>query len=321
MKEKSIFTNIVFGVLLFILVIAVGFVVWEYSKPYRQGMIDDYLLAARDLVDDGDSLAMWELEKAYFMGLDYSSYRQKRALQLVDLKDVGAESELNWLVDKGWANDRVYFELGKIAYLNDDYDLAWDYFGRMSKQSDPIWQGEALVYMAGMAGGEGNWDGVSDYLRQSKNKNYHSDLRDKLELSLNIVLADWDEIANVVDWNILGDEKNELKEKIMALQPLSGDAYFINTSLVLTDLDLTNWSRAYLSEVSYDTLAKKDLYLAYAYSYLAGDDCYLALEFSKKAEEIDSTDNDVHKMLSRAYQCLDLGEWEEWEEMKVKITN
>ncbi|MFA4931155.1 MAG: hypothetical protein WC570_04815 [Patescibacteria group bacterium] len=304
MTKKNIFYKVIYGLLLFFLVVAAGAGAWELSKPYRTTVIAGYLQQADRLVKKNDSMALWELEKAYFMGLDYPSYRQERAILLLELNDARATDELDWLVAQGWANDRVNFEEGRLAFLNKEYEVAWQYFGQMSKDSDPQDQGQALVMMAVMAGDEGNWSGVNDYLRQAGNKNYRSDLSLQLELALNIVLADWEQIDKMTNWSSWGDDEEQLRVQVLALESLVGDTYFIQSAQVLTDMGWPGWARAYLSNVDGTTLDQKDLYQVYAYTYLAGRDCGEALSYVKMAEQIDSTDLDTQKLLESINQCL-----------------
>ncbi|MBU0647560.1 hypothetical protein KJ855_00090 [Patescibacteria group bacterium] len=308
--KKTIY-KIIFALLLFFLIVGGGFGVWQYMEPARVKSQEMYLNDMERLWEAKDSEALWELEKAYFVGLGHVEYRQKRALLLYDLGDLRAKKELEELVDKGWVSDKVYFACGEMSFREGDYEMAEEYFKNMSDAVSVDIQGKVLLYLTHIAGSYGNWEEVTNYLDQAKNDNVSKEDTVIYDLALALVLGDW-QMVEV----LMGSQDIILREKIGEVFEYVDMAYYLAVADVLMDMDLSDWSRQYLQEAS-NVIAKKDIYKLYAKSYLQEGNCRLSLDYLKMVEDIDSTDGEVNKMLVEVYQCLGLEEWKVWEESKL----
>lgn len=308
MKIRNVLVKIFWSLMVFGLVLLIGWGGWELLRPYRVELARKLVVQAWAGVEEDKPDALWDLEKAYLVGLGYEDFRVNRALAWAKLGDRRAEAELWQVVESGWADDRVNFEYGKLKYLAGDYQAAESSFVKISKGADLEIQVDVLKMLADMAARKGDWLQAENYLNQAVKKTGFDESINKYFLALNLAKG---EVETAEKYN----------HDLLDLSDLTGkrdDSYVLMVADKMIDLGLASWSRAYLDQDYQGILAKRDWNKIYGRSFLAEGGCDEALIYLRAANELDSTDENVHELLAETYRCLGEEEWLLWEEGILK---
>lgn len=304
---NKIVKNLLMGLLIFVLVVAGGLLGWYYSKSWRGQKSALYLEKSEQYIEQKSSNALWELEKAYLMGMNYGDYQIKKALALLKLNDERAIAQAKLTIDRGWVSDDLYFWYGKRLFEIGDYVNAEKQFLKISDDLDESNIDEYYEYMAFLAGSHGNFSQAVEFLDKSLVS--ENELANNMKIFLDAVNDNWTEIDKL-------ELADEMKKNLDELEKMNGDLYVLKLADVANDMGLSSWCRALIDGQQWKGVNNKYIYLVYARSYLVENDCGNAWEYLKNVEEDDSIDEDLHILLAQTYKCLGNVEWMEWEEGK-----
>jgi len=301
MKQDSFIKKIGLTIVLFVLLLVAGIGLWQYAAPWRLAKIEQYKTEAEQMVSVDNGMGVWELEKAYWMGMDYQQYRQLRAIYLMALGDDQADSELSYVVEKQWLNDGVNFWYGTKLFNNSEYPEAKKYLANVNKNNleknyQLVWLKE-MAYLSGLAG---DWQEAEQYVEMAKLIDDHDNDLLKMTVFLDVINENLNQAIDLV--------KNEnqfpnLSSKLKDIDLLNGDLLVLKTADLGIDLKLGGWSRKLIDSVQFYSLSRKYIWLVYGRSWLEDHNCSEAIKYFWLAREQDGTDDQINDLLQRAYSC------------------
>jgi len=304
---KKVLKNLGIALIVFLLVLLVGILVWEYSSEWRAEKSGEYLAKSEEYVEQGSGQALWEIEKAYWMGMDYGDFRVFRTIKMMELNDVRVEGEIEYLIEKNLGNDDFYFLYADRLYKEGNFEEAEKYLLKVGDKISKKYQEKYYDYLTYFAGLNGDWQSARTYSIASDSD---SEFSDNMNLGLLLLLDEMDN-QDIVEYDV------DIVDKVLELKKYNGDLYIIKIADILIDLDLSGWARVLLDGTNWEGEIDRDLYLIYGKSLVKDGNCREALEYFLEAEKIDSVNQEVHGSLMQAHKCLGEKEWEEWERLKV----
>lgn len=288
--------NLGIALAVFVIVVGAGLTGWYYSKGWRAEKSGHYLAQSEEYLDANDQEALWELEKAYLVGMDYTQYRIKRAIALIRLEDRDAVSEAEILIRKKMVNDELFFWYSQFLFSRGDFDLAEKYTLLINGNLTSEYQGEYKKMMAYWAGTHANWDQSVEYINDAVND------KSELQNNMKIILAVLED-----DQTMLAETKksDQLLEKISQLKDTNGDLYALKLAEMMNDMKLTSWARALMDGYVWESAEKKSRYLVYGRSWLIEGNCSEAWRYFQEAKNEDVIDKNTANLLAVAEECGD----------------
>jgi tetratricopeptide (TPR) repeat protein len=301
MKNITFIKQFVISVVLFVVLIGGGVWAWQYLGPWREAKVEQYQQNAKQLVASGKGMGLWELEKAYFVGLDYKEYRKKRAAYLMELGNSQGQGELAYVVKKKWFSDDVNFWYGNQLFADKQYVEAEKYLLDVDRKNiNTLNQLVLLNDLAYLSGLKGDWSGANQYIEMALLNNKNDQQIIDMAVFLQLVDGNMDEALDLIKNN---KQYLDLQKKIEVLFAKNGDLLILGTADLGIDLGLADWSRKMIDSVEFHSQSQKFVSLVYGRSLVASGKCSEAMKYFLQAKEVDTVDAQVDELISRAYKC------------------
>lgn len=264
---------------------------WIYWSSDRVEIAEQYLVEAEYQIEQGSEAGLWELAKAYMLGgIDKAEYHRREGVYLAKLNDSRAEGYLSDLIEAGNVNDEVWFEYARILMDKKDFNQAEYVINQISDEIGDVDKLEILTDLAYIEGSRGKWDAAGVFLEQIGQLPVVNERGDNLQLAYGLLNGE-------INTEFLG------VEQVQELNEAQGDVFVMMVANVWMNMGLTDWSRALLSDLYWQSTDLPDLDYLFVRSYLLDGDCAMAELVMRQFEQRVGDTGETKDMQTAVREC------------------
>lgn len=296
LMRKSWWKNILLSVIVFLAVVAAGYFGWTKSESWRMRQVSQLITDGERKIENGQAQAMWNLEEAYLLGLDYKVYNQDKAWWWYRLGDVRADGLAEDLYKKDWVDGHVAYIYGKKLFRQGEYDQVVSVWRMVGNDVGSEIKFDIDLGMTQMAGSFGKWEEAKKYLDDSLLLNTTDQMLKTRQQNMKLALA------LILGSEIYKDDVS-LVSKSQDLKGYKGEAYNLQVAKKLIEMDLAQWAESWLGEMMVGGMDRRDIAVLMSYAYLNDDNCEMARRWWQEAYNLDSVDEKVLQLKGEVERC------------------